>query len=84
MFAERELAFAKRFREAWSAGDRTAALRHAHDLRSVASTLGAFELAAAAGALEEGCSGEGDPEALLASVTQRLDPLVSALRAGGG
>jgi signal transduction histidine kinase/DNA-binding response OmpR family regulator len=82
MFREREANFETRLREACARGDAAAALRCAHDLKSVAGTLGMPALQQAAGALEAAC-GRGVDEAaiepLLADVTRQLAVLLHAL-----
>jgi PAS domain S-box-containing protein len=83
MFAQREAGFGARFRAAQAGGDRDAAMRLAHDLRSVSATLGARSLSDAAGALEQACLHDvpaQEFEALLGQVTSRLDPLLAALQ----
>ncbi|MCW5667896.1 MAG: response regulator [Piscinibacter sp.] len=84
MFALREADFVARFRAAHGGPDASDAVRLAHDLRGVAATLGAAELAEAAGALEQASLHDATPaeiDARLALVSRRLDPLVAALRA---
>ncbi|MGQ3051245.1 MAG: response regulator [Roseateles sp.] len=86
MFREREVDFAARVREACARGDAGAALRCAHDLKSVAGTLGMQALQQAAAALEAACA-QGVDEAviapLLTDVNRLLQPLLRALSEPG-
>ena len=86
MFHQREVDFETRFREARASGDTAAAIRCAHDLKSMAGTLGMPALHRTAGALEaalvaahEHEASEAAIEPLLQDVTGQLKPLVSAL-----
>jgi HPt (histidine-containing phosphotransfer) domain-containing protein len=84
MFMDREGDFADRFRLALTAGDRTAALRMAHDLRCVAGTLGVHEVHRSAAALERACIDDADDtavEALLVAVADALGPVIAELQA---
>jgi CheY-like chemotaxis protein/HPt (histidine-containing phosphotransfer) domain-containing protein len=84
MFVKREADFAERFRAAREAGDREAATRFAHDLRSVSATLGARPVSEAAGALERAClraAPDQELDLLLVEVSSRLTPLIASLRA---
>jgi len=88
MFREREAGFEMRFRDARSQSDMAAAIRCAHDLKSVAGSLGMPALQRAAQALEaalvaahEHGAGEAPIEPLLQDVTRQLEPLVQALAA---
>jgi PAS domain S-box-containing protein len=81
LFTEREAGFERRFRAALTAGESVAAMRDVHDLSGVSATLGAFDLARAARALERGCATQADIEPLLAAVTRHLNPLVDVVRA---
>jgi len=86
MFRQREVDFEARIRDAYANGDASAALRSAHDLKSVAGTLGMPELQRAAAALEAACgqdAGRAEIEPLLADVVRRLEPLLRPLPAGG-
>jgi signal transduction histidine kinase/DNA-binding response OmpR family regulator len=81
MFRQREAEFETRFRDARAHADTPAAVREAHDLKSVAGTLGMPEVQRAAQALEVACEQEAGDEAielLLTEVTGLLRPLVSA------
>jgi signal transduction histidine kinase/DNA-binding response OmpR family regulator len=82
MFREREADFETRLRDACARGDAAAALRCAHDLKSVSGTLGMPALQQAAGALEAAC-GRGISgaalEPLLADVARQLNPLLQDL-----
>jgi signal transduction histidine kinase/DNA-binding response OmpR family regulator len=84
MFREREADFEARLRDACARGDTAAALRSAHDLKSVSGTLGMPALQQAAAALEAAC-GRGASgaalEPLLADVARHLDPLLQDLQA---
>jgi len=84
MFRERETNFEACMREAWQRGDAGTALRRAHDLKSVAGTLGMAPLQQAAAALEAACGQEAagaDIEPLLQAVTGLLMPLLQDLPA---
>jgi HPt (histidine-containing phosphotransfer) domain-containing protein len=84
MFREREADFETRLRAAHARGDASAALRGAHDLKSVAGTLGMPGLQQAAAALESACGQGASAEAiepLLKEVVQQLEPLLSTLQA---
>ena len=84
MFREREADFAARFRRAREAGDNAASTRCAHDLKSVAGSLGMPALQCAAAALEaasEQDDGDATIEALLEGTVRLLDPMLAALRA---
>jgi signal transduction histidine kinase/CheY-like chemotaxis protein len=86
MFREREVDFEARIRDAYANGDASAALRSAHDLKSVAGTLGMPELQQAAAALEAACgqdAGRAEIEPLLADVVRRLEPLLRTLPVDG-
>ena len=82
-FRQREADFEARLRDARSHGDAEAAIRCAHDLKSVAGTLGMPALQRAAEALEaalvavhEQGASEAAIEPLVADVTRQLEPLV--------
>jgi signal transduction histidine kinase/CheY-like chemotaxis protein len=82
MFSERETDFVDRFRRACATGDRDAATRFAHDLKSVAGSLGMPALQRAAAALEEACGLPVDPPALepqLQAVQRQLEPVLALL-----
>jgi HPt (histidine-containing phosphotransfer) domain-containing protein len=84
MFAAEHGGFAARFRAARSAGDALAATRMAHDLKSVAGTIGACEVQKAAAMLERACAdaaAERDIDALVGGVERELAPVMSGLRA---
>jgi len=83
-FRDREANFAERFGAARAAGDMATTLRLAHDLKSVAGSLGATGVSDAAGALERACAdgaGPADIDARLASVVAQLDPVIAGLHA---
>jgi HPt (histidine-containing phosphotransfer) domain-containing protein len=79
MFREREGDFEERFRAAREQGDMRAATRCAHDLKSVAGSLGMPELRLAAEELEAACehhdANDGKVDLLLANVIRLLKPL---------
>ncbi|MEP7102591.1 MAG: response regulator [Burkholderiales bacterium] len=81
MFSEREATFAQRLRAACSAGDFEEAVRLAHDLKSVAGSLGAQKVFEAAQALETECSRgmEATWEPLLPALSAHLDPVIAGL-----
>ncbi|MBT9487655.1 MAG: response regulator [Rubrivivax sp.] len=86
MFLQRESDFAARFRSACAAGDRDTARRFAHDLKSVAGTLGMPALQQAAAGLEAACGLPGDAaalEPLLQAVQRQLEPVLVLLRERG-
>ncbi|MEO6276363.1 response regulator, partial [Roseateles sp.] len=83
MFVEREAGFGAHFAAARAAADTEAAVRLAHDLKSVAAILGATALSEAAAALEHACSeqaGANDMDARFAAVTVELEPAIAALQ----
>jgi len=83
MFVEREAGFVEHFATARAAADTDAMVRLAHDLKSVAATLGATTLSDAAAALELACSEHArahDVDALLELVDARLGPAIAELR----
>ncbi|WP_246099485.1 response regulator [Methylibium rhizosphaerae] len=82
-FRQREADFEARLRDARARDDGEAAIRCAHDLKSVAGTLGMPALQRSAEALEaalvaayERGGGEAAIEPLLENVTRQLEPLV--------
>ena len=80
-FHQREADFETRFRDARASGDTAAAIRCAHDLKSVAGTLGMPALQHAAAALESECeqgAGEAEIELLIEDVTRLLEPMLRA------
>jgi signal transduction histidine kinase/CheY-like chemotaxis protein/ligand-binding sensor domain-containing protein len=86
MFHEREIDFVARFRAARERGDGDAAMRCAHDLKSVAGSLGMPALQRAAAALEEACilrSEAAALEPLLLAVQRQLAAVLASLREGG-
>jgi len=85
MFKEREASFETRFRSARAHDDVDEAVRCAHDLKSIAGSLGMPILQRAAQTLETALvavhaqgRGEAQIDALLADVTRALEPLVRA------
>jgi CheY-like chemotaxis protein len=86
MFRERETDFVARFQAASGQGDRDARTRCAHDLKSVAGSLGMPALQRAAAALEEACRLRGEMpslEPLLKGVQRELDPVLASLHEKG-
>jgi HPt (histidine-containing phosphotransfer) domain-containing protein len=86
MFRDREGDFSARFRTARAAGDAAVAARLAHDLKSVAGTLGMLAVQQAAATLEQACNHDAedaDVDALLENVAQWLQPVVAGLRVLG-
>jgi signal transduction histidine kinase/CheY-like chemotaxis protein/HPt (histidine-containing phosphotransfer) domain-containing protein len=85
MFRDRERDFTSRFQAALEAGS-GAATRHAHDLKSEAGSLGAYEVQLAAEALERACAQGAQTEeikVLAEKVAGLLDPVIVALQALG-
>ena len=85
-FRQHEADFEARLRDARSRGDAAGAIRCAHDLKSVAGTLGMPGLQRAAQALEaalvaahEQAAGEAAIEPLLQDVMRQMEPLMRAL-----
>ncbi|MBL0729018.1 hybrid sensor histidine kinase/response regulator [Piscinibacter sp. HJYY11] len=86
MFRKRELDFVTRFRAACDRGDADAATRFAHDLKSVAGSLGMPALQRVAAALEEACRLHRDPaalEPLLQAVQRQLEPALASVQEMG-
>jgi CheY-like chemotaxis protein len=83
MFREREIDFVARFRAACEQGDGDAATRCAHDLKSVAGSLGMPALQRAAAALEGASRLRGESEPLLLEVQRQLEPVLASLHAEG-
>jgi len=86
LFREREIDFVARFRAACEQGDSDAPTRCAHDLKSVAGSLGMPALQRAAAALEEACSLRGQVAALeprLQAVQRQLAPVLAGLHENG-
>jgi DNA-binding response OmpR family regulator len=83
MFLEREADFADRFRRARAEGQAKAAMRLAHDLKSVAGSLGAEPLRRAAARLEQGCLEADDAriDAALEGVEAPLGAAIAQLQA---
>jgi PAS domain S-box-containing protein len=81
MFRERESRFAQRLRAACAAGDMAQAVRLAHDLKSVAGSLGAIAVGEAAQALEMECAkgAQADWEPALSALSALLDPVIADL-----
>ncbi|MDP9126193.1 MAG: response regulator [Pseudomonadota bacterium] len=83
MFRDRETDFPLRFRAARAAGHLPAAMRMAHDLKSVSGALAAGAVQRAAADLELACA-EGanaeEVEILVSKVVTSLDPVIAELR----
>ncbi|MEP6876803.1 MAG: Hpt domain-containing protein, partial [Burkholderiales bacterium] len=83
MFREREADFVQRFGAARSAGDASAAMRAAHDLKGEAGTLGMHSLQEAAAALERAClesAPDADIDDMVRKVSRRYDEVMDELR----
>ncbi len=83
MFRDRETDFAERFRVASSSGDAAAAMRMAHDLKSVTGSLAVLGVHQAASELERACIEGDDPariETLLQDVARPLGPVIAQLK----
>jgi signal transduction histidine kinase/DNA-binding response OmpR family regulator/HPt (histidine-containing phosphotransfer) domain-containing protein len=82
MFRDGESDFEARFKAARSAGDREAALRMVHDLKSTAGALGIHAVHEAAASLEQACTDEADDiDALAHQVARVLAPVIEGLQA---
>ena len=79
MFRDREADFPERFRRALGEGDRTTAMRMAHDLKCVAGTLGVCEVHRAAMDLERACFDQADDATLDALVVKAAAVLTPAI-----
>jgi PAS domain S-box-containing protein len=85
-FADQEADVVDRFRHARAAGNKEAAMRILHDLKSVAGTIGANEIQRATAELENALSAGAADEAvdmLIEAVARALDPVIAGLRARG-
>jgi HPt (histidine-containing phosphotransfer) domain-containing protein len=71
--------FVVRFRAARASGDMDDAMRLAHDLKSMAATIGAQAVQRAAAALEQACRERGDDAALQALLAAAADDLAIVL-----
>ena len=83
IFLHQQVGFAERFSAACAAADMASAQRMAHDLKSLAATLGAEGVRAAADALEQACGNGASPgvvDTLLALSTVELDTVLAGLR----
>ncbi|MEP7299104.1 MAG: response regulator, partial [Burkholderiales bacterium] len=83
MFVAREAGFVERFTAARAADDEATMERLAHDLKTVAGTLGAMSLSQAAAMLERACSrgaAAADVDTLLTRVDAQITGAVAALR----
>jgi PAS domain S-box-containing protein len=86
MFRDREADFPERFRAARATGQNEAAMRMAHNLKSVTGALAVSAVHPAAAELELACTdGTGDAgvETLVRNVAQLLGPVISELQALG-
>jgi two-component system sensor histidine kinase/response regulator len=71
------------FSRAWRDADTESAMRYAHTLRGSAGTVGAIDVADAAGRLEKACLGNASNEevdALLDETSNRLQPVLDAIQ----
>jgi CheY-like chemotaxis protein len=83
MFRDREMDFTERFEAMRARGADSAALRMAHDLKSVSGSLAMPALHQAATDLERACAegaGDADVEARVREVACHLAPLIGQLR----
>ena len=86
IFRDREADFPERFRAAYAAGRRDAAVRMAHDLKSVTGALAVNAVHGSAMQLERAClDGTDDAgiEAVVQKIAHRLDPVIAELRTLG-
>ncbi|MBT2303445.1 response regulator [Variovorax paradoxus] len=86
MFRDREADFPERFRAARAMGQKEAAMRMAHNLKSVTGALAVRAVHPAAAELERACSDgtdDADVETLVRKVAQLLGPVISELQALG-
>ena len=86
MFRDREADFPERFRAARAMGQKEAAMRMAHNLKSVTGALAVRAVHPAAAELERACSDgtdDADVETLVRRVAQLLGPVISELQALG-
>jgi HPt (histidine-containing phosphotransfer) domain-containing protein len=86
MFRDREADFPERFRAACAMGQKEAAMRMAHNLKSVTGALAVRAVHPAAAELERACSDgtdDADMETLVRRVAQLLGPVISELQALG-
>jgi CheY-like chemotaxis protein/HPt (histidine-containing phosphotransfer) domain-containing protein len=84
MFRDRETDFARRFQAARDNGATAAAMRMAHDLKSVSGSLAVVAVHEAAADLERACLAGADDaaiEPLVRNVDGRLGPVIEQLRA---
>jgi HPt (histidine-containing phosphotransfer) domain-containing protein len=83
LFLQQQVGFAERFSAAYAGADIASAQRIAHNLKSLAATLGAERVRAAADALEQACGSGASPavvDTLLGLSTVELDPVLAGLR----
>jgi HPt (histidine-containing phosphotransfer) domain-containing protein len=85
-FVDSNAGFERAFRDAQASEDAEAAMREAHNLKGVASNMGARELASAAETLELACR-EGVPDAAISTklreLTEVLSPVIEAIMGAG-
>ena len=82
LFLEAHRDFVARFTSTWAQGDEAAARRMAHDLHSVAGTLGMHALRQGASALEQACNA-GDAravEARLQELSTLMEPIIQGVQ----
>jgi len=83
MFRDREADFLARFRTVRTGEEAGAAMRLAHDLKSVAGTLGLHAVRQAAQVLEHACvhgAGDAEIDTQAQSVAAELEPVIAALQ----
>jgi CheY-like chemotaxis protein len=82
LFLERHHDFPERFASARAQGDAAKAREMAHDLHSVAGTLGMHALQQAAAALSQACKADDGPaiEARLKELASRMQPVIQGLQ----
>jgi CheY-like chemotaxis protein len=78
-FAEDAAQFCGKFSSLFNAGDRVAACRLAHSLKSSAGTIGADQVQRAAAAIEEFCRSDGEEQDRMAQLLAGLEDAVTRL-----
>jgi HPt (histidine-containing phosphotransfer) domain-containing protein len=84
IFLDGQREFVTQFRAASATGDIAAAARLAHDLKSLAATIGADTVQTAAASLENACMEQGSdmtPEVLLEATAHELRIVIDGLQA---
>jgi CheY-like chemotaxis protein/HPt (histidine-containing phosphotransfer) domain-containing protein len=84
IFLDGQREFVTQFRAASATGDIAAAARLAHDLKSLAATIGADTVQTAAASLENACTEQGSdmtPEVLLEATAHELRIVIDGLQA---